>query len=98
MHRRVQPPKSANYPDLQIGSRSPLSNREEKINLGPDSRAGNRAGRGSHQGSLSALAAIRRQSHIPIAAPANGSDRARRSGKRCWVLCGGCHKPVAKQV
>jgi hypothetical protein len=36
------------------------------------------------------LAAVRRQTHIPGADPANGSDRERRSGKkRCWVLRGG---------
>jgi ATP-dependent Clp protease adaptor protein ClpS len=57
-----------------------LSNPAETINLGPDSRAGNRAGRGSCQGNVNALAAIRRQTHIPGADPANGSDRERRSG------------------
>ena len=71
---------------------------QKRLTFALDSRTGNRAGRRSHQGSLSALAAIRRQSHIPIADPVNGSDRERRSGKRCWVLCGGCHKPAAKQA
>jgi len=67
-----------------------LSNPAETINLGTDSRAGNRAGRGSRQGSVNALAAVRRQTHIPGADPANGSERERRSGKmRCWVHRGG---------
>jgi ATP-dependent Clp protease adaptor protein ClpS len=71
---------------------------QKRLTFAPDSRAGNRVGRRSRQRSLSALAAIRRQSHIPVADPVNGSDRERRSGKRCWVLCDRSHTSVAKQA
>jgi hypothetical protein len=45
---------------------------------------------GLRQGSVNALAAVRRRTHIPGADPANGSDRgAAIWKKRCRVLCGG---------
>jgi hypothetical protein len=70
---------------------------QKRLTFALDSRAGNRVGRRSRQRSLSALATIRRRSHIAIADPVSGSDRERRSGKRCWVLCDRGHKSVAKR-
>jgi hypothetical protein len=42
-------PKAPHQPAAQTAMPSPLSNPPETINLAPDSRAGNRAGRGSPQ-------------------------------------------------
>jgi hypothetical protein len=64
-----------------------LSNPAETINLGPDSRAGNRAGRRSRQRSIDALAAIRRQTHIPGTGSTNGRSGSGNLEKaHCWVL------------
>jgi hypothetical protein len=56
---RASPNRRPKAPSIlycgQMGARDPLSNSAETINLGADSRAGNRAGRGSRQGSVNGL-------------------------------------------
>jgi hypothetical protein len=64
----------------------PLSNPAETINLAGIADPGI----GWCLGSVYALAAVRCRTHIRTADPAAGSDRERRSGKRCWELCDGC--------
>jgi len=61
----------------------PLSNPAETINLAGIAEPGI----GWCLGCVYALAAVRCQTHIRTADPAAGSDRERRSGKRCWELC-----------
>ena len=68
----------------------PLSNPPETINLTPDSRAGNRAGRGARQGRLLRLlrSGGRPIFQVPIR-PTGRTGSGDLEKKRCWVLRGG---------
>ena len=84
-YRSPQAPAMLRGP-AKMRRRAPLSNPPETITLlviaAPG--IGPVAGRA---GQVNALAAVRRQTHIPGTDPAPGSDRERRSGKmRCWIL------------
>jgi hypothetical protein len=89
--RPVSRRRLTGYSQRRLTGRScPLSNPAETINLGPDSRAGNRAGPGSCQ---PASMCLRRSGGRPIfqvpIRPTGRTGSGDLEKKRCWVRRGG---------